>query len=621
MKYDREDIREQFKDLFEKSLDLIYVNDLDGKILDANNIALNTLGYTREEIQNLFFINLIDEEQLKKAFKYTKEIIETGKQSERSEYKLKTKDGNFIYVETYGIPLKKNGMPYAILGIGNDITEQKIADQKLKESEERFRALFKGGIVPSYTWQKRGNDFELINYNDAAEKFTLGEVKNYLGIKASEMYVDRPDILKDLHTCFAKKTNIIREMIYYIQILKEEKDLLAEYGFIPPDLVLVHTEDITKRKNAETKLLESEEKYRLISENAYDLISILNKKFKYEYINEQAFKHILGYSKNDLIGKSAIKFCHPKDAENTTRALFEGFKEGIGGIDLRFKHKNGHWVYLESKGSTFVDVDGELKALVISRDITDRKNAEILVKEEIKKLKELDQLRKNLIIRISHELKTPLIPVCGGAEFLLDKYKDRLEKDINEIIEMIGRGGQRLKTLINKLLDLSKLEYDMLSLVKQRADLSKIIKEISNDMMHLIKKRDLILNLEIPDKLVLNIDSIRIEQVITNLLSNAIKNTPPKGKITINLQKEGKWAKLIVNDTGIGLTEKEINILFNRFGKIERHENGLEYIDITGSGLGLFISKEIIDLHGGKIWVESLGRNKGCTFYVKLPIK
>ncbi|MFX1239055.1 MAG: PAS domain S-box protein [Promethearchaeota archaeon] len=621
MKYSREEIKEQFKDLFEKSLDLVYINDLKGKILDANDVALNTLGYTREEIQNLSFINLIDEEQLKKAFKFTKEIIETGKQSERSEYKLKTKNGNIIYVETYGIPLKKNGKPYAILGIGNDITEHKLADQKLKESEERFRALFKGGLVPTYTWQKIGNDFVLINYNNTAEKFTLGDVKNYLGFKASEMYIDRPDILKDLHTCFDKKTNIIREMKYYIQILKDEKDLLVKYGFIPPDLVLVHTEDITEKKKAEIKLIESEEKYRLISENAYDLISILNKKFKYEYINEQAFKHILGYSKNDLIGKSALKFCHSKDVENTARALFEGFKEGIGGTELRFKHKNGHWVYIEAKGSTFIDIDGELKALIISRDITERKSAELLVKEEIKKLKELDQLRKNLIIRVSHELKTPLIPVCGGTELLLDKYKDQLEKGVNDIIKMIGRGGQRLKTLINKLLDLSRLEYDMLSLDKQRSDLCKIIREISRDMMHLIKKRDLKLNLEIPDNLDLEIDAIRIEQVITNLLSNAIKNTPPKGIISINLQKENNWIKLIITDTGVGLTEKEMDIIFNRFGKIERYENGLEYIDITGSGLGLFISKEIIDLHGGKIWGESLGRNKGCTFYVKLPIK
>jgi signal transduction histidine kinase len=109
--------------------------------------------------------------------------------------------------------------------------------------------------------------------------------------------------------------------------------------------------------------------------------------------------------------------------------------------------------------------------------------------------------------------------------------------------------------------------------------------------------------------------------VIINLLSNAIKNTPPQGKIKIRLNKRGEWALFSVKDTGIGLTRTEMEKLFKRFGKIERYGSGLEYIDIQGSGLGLFISKEIVDLHGGQIFAESKGRNKGSKFTVKLPLK
>ena len=133
--------------------------------------------------------------------------------------------------------------------------------------------------------------------------------------------------------------------------------------------------------------------------------------------------------------------------------------------------------------------------------------------------------------------------------------------------------------------------------------------------------RDITLNLEIPDNFYLDIDAMRINQVITNLLSNAIKNTPPQGIISITLQKDNNWAKIIISDTGVGLTKEEIGKIFTRFSKIERHDKGLEYIDITGSGLGLFISKEIIDLHGGKIWVESQGRGLGSNFIIELPIK
>jgi len=134
------------------------------------------------------------------------------------------------------------------------------------------------------------------------------------------------------------------------------------------------------------------------------------------------------------------------------------------------------------------------------------------------------------------------------------------------------------------------------------------------------KEKKIALKLNILDNFILNIDKIRIEQVIMNLLSNAIKNTPPKGKIKVNLEKRDNWAIINIIDTGVGLTRDEMEILFTRFGKIERYGNELEYLDIRGSGLGLFISKEIVDLHGGNIRAESEGRNRGSTFTVKLPI-
>jgi signal transduction histidine kinase len=108
-------------------------------------------------------------------------------------------------------------------------------------------------------------------------------------------------------------------------------------------------------------------------------------------------------------------------------------------------------------------------------------------------------------------------------------------------------------------------------------------------------------------------------QVITNLISNAIKNTPPGGTIVISLKKINEKVRIIISDTGVGLTEAEKRVLFTRFGKIERKAEGLEYLNIKGSGLGLYISQKIIELHGGKIWAESEGRNKGAIFYIEFP--
>ena len=142
MEYNKEEIREKFKDLFEYSLDFVFVHNLKGNFLDANEIALRTLGYEREEIPKISFINLLDEEQTKIGFERLNRFLKEGRQDIQAEYKLKTKDGNLIYIETYGIPLRKEGNIYAILGIAKNITERKITELYLKGSEERFRALY-----------------------------------------------------------------------------------------------------------------------------------------------------------------------------------------------------------------------------------------------------------------------------------------------------------------------------------------------------------------------------------------------------------------------------------------------------------------------------------------------
>ncbi|MFX1320724.1 MAG: PAS domain S-box protein [Promethearchaeota archaeon] len=499
MKYNRENIEEKYQDLFEYSLDMIYVNDLKGNFLDANDIALKKLGFNREDIPDLSFIDLIDKEDLIKALKVVKEIKETGKQSKHRQYKLKTKECGFIYVETFAIPLRKKGKIYAVLGIANDITESKLGEQKLKDSEEKYRILFEDSPFSIVLIDSKGN---IIDCNPATE-----ELLGY------------------------KKEEVIRKKFMNLEIFPTD--------FLPVILDLF------------TRFLKGEELHRM---------------------------------------------------------------------DVKMYKKDGGLIWANLQAS-LVKLDGETFVQAIFHDITNQKKANLLIKEEIKKLKELDQIRKDLISRVSHELKTPLVSIYGGSELLLRVFKDRLDIDKIELIELIQKGGKRLKHLVNNLLDITRIEYDKFKLEKEKYNLSEIIKEISKEMRYLIKERNLVLNLELSDELYLELDRIRIEQVLTNLLLNAIKNTPPWGNIKIKLQKKEDWAEFSVKDTGVGLTKEEMNLIFTRFGKIERYGEGLEYIDIQGSGLGLFISKEIVDLHKGYIRAESEGRNKGSTFIVQLPIQ
>jgi PAS domain S-box-containing protein len=745
MDYNRDEIRKQYKDLFEYSLDLIYAIDFDGNFLDANDFTLFALGYEYDDFLNCSLSDLLDEKDLSRAFQVSKEIMKTGKQSKVSEYKIRTKSEDYIYVEFYGIPLKIQGEQIGILGIGKNITERKKIESNLLESEEKFRAIYKEGPIPVYIWRFIDGDFVLIDYNNAAIKITENSVNNFLGCKATELYKDRKDIVDDLHQCLSQQIHIHRQMKYKFEFSNTVKFLSVNYSYVSPDIALVHTEDITERIQAIEKLKESEIKYREMIKNldvgfyqvtldgtmlnhnpahnkilGYDVDEnlkgkkvtdfwqypelrdayvkdILNKGYAKNYIcqsltkdgkkvvvqlnshlmrdkegkpfgiegtfiditekfelekrlkeSERKFRilyestpysialinsngiivdcnptieKLIGYDKVELIGKkfSELPIIPAESMQNIVNAFQEFIKGAeIHRIDLQIQNKNGNliWVNLQAsilkiKQKTFVQA--------IFTDIRSRKEAEFLIEKELEKLKELETLRTNLISRVSHELKTPLVSICGGTELLLDIYKDQFNIETLDILGLIEKGGKRLRYLVDNLIDISRVEYGKLRLRKESNNLSLVIRDIINELLYLIKERKLNIHFSLPDNLIFIFDKIRIEQVIMNILSNAIKNTPPGGDISIDLKKNKNFIEFSIKDTGIGLTQKEMDLLFTRFGKLERSGEGFEYIDIQGSGLGLYITKEIIDLHKGEIRAESLGRHKGTNFIVKLP--
>ncbi|MHA1650750.1 MAG: PAS domain S-box protein [Candidatus Helarchaeota archaeon] len=371
--------------------------------------------------------------------------------------------------------------------------------------------------------------------------------------------------------------------------------------------------DISEQKKAEQKLRESEEKYRLIAQNANDLIAILDEKMTYEFVNN-AYLKILGYSSAELIGKPAIMIVHPDDQKSAIKHLLNGFRKGEAQMQLRVKRKDGKYVWIEIVGRIFSDNNGKKKGLIIGRNITKRRELLEKIQKRNEELKELDHLKDDLFADISHELRTPLVAIKGFSELLL--RSSNLDEIQRHDIEIILRNEDRLERLIHEMLDYSRLKSGKIFFKRDKIRVSKILQELKQELAPLIQEKQLIIEeyLNPDDELIL--DKHQITKVIRNLLTNAIKFSFPTGKITIksNIHK-GIWA-FSVKDNGIGIPKNEIPHIFSRFVRLKN----ADMLQSTGIGLGLTICKKIIEAYNGKIWVESGGLNKGATFHFQLKL-
>ena len=344
----------------------------------------------------------------------------------------------------------------------------------------------------------------------------------------------------------------------------------------------------------------------------------------------EVMEKFTGYKKAEVIGKNFLEL---PSVSNTNILmprlnLYEKIQNGeiIGPTDIPMRKKNGEIVWI-SVIASILKKGEETFIQVFAQDIDKRKKHEKILREskevfrkENEKLKELREMRKEFIDIAAHELKTPLTSVHSAAELINELYKDKMsdDEDFIDLVNIINSGCKRIQNLVDNLLDFSRMEAKDDILHFKECNFVQIIKDCVITLNGLINKREQEVNLEVlPEKVILNIDEIKIERVVTNLLSNAIKFTPFKGKITIKLEEKDKYVELSVCDTGIGINKADIKKLFKKFSRI--HNDNTDKINSEGTGLGLYISKGIIELHGGKIWAESKGKNKGATFFVRLP--
>ncbi len=260
------------------------------------------------------------------------------------------------------------------------------------------------------------------------------------------------------------------------------------------------------------------------------------------------------------------------------------------------------------EGVAFLDALGREAALAI-------RNARLYQRErwQVEQLQALEKLRSNFISAVSHELRTPLTCIRTSVDLLRETGGENFPEAQGELLQTITHHTDRLEALVTDLLDSTRLEAGQLSLSLQSTDLRPIVERTVAAISPLMEKKQQVIELNLPSTLSLVlVDRHRIEQVLTNLLSNAHKFSPKRGRIHVALTERGDHLEVSVRDRGPGVLPEEKERIFDKFYVVANGQ------DIPGVGLGLYIARQLVELHGGRIWVES-DRGKGSTFRFTIP--
>ncbi|HWR26584.1 MAG TPA: ATP-binding protein, partial [candidate division Zixibacteria bacterium] len=348
----------------------------------------------------------------------------------------------------------------------------------------------------------------------------------------------------------------------------------------------------------------------------FGTLVVTNPKGSIQTVN-QATCTLLGYRVEELIGQPAdVLFADGNSGGSWYDELIE--KGSITNMEKTYQAKDGRKIPMLFSGSIMHDSGGRVQGIVcIAQDITERRRVEEM-RLENERLMLSSKAKSEFLTTMSHELRTPLNSIIGFSELLKQKIPGELNEKQERYVNNVLTGGNNLLKLINDILDLSRVEAGNIDLEIEKVSLQAVIDESLNLIKEKAGAHNILLKKELDPGLdTIEADKQRIKQVLYNLINNAIKFSKPNGgTVTISTRKEGYMAKISVSDTGIGIKEEEMGRLFKEFEQLDSGSTR----KYGGTGLGLVISKKLVELHGGNVIAESRF-GEGSTFTFTLPIE
>jgi PAS domain S-box-containing protein len=376
------------------------------------------------------------------------------------------------------------------------------------------------------------------------------------------------------------------------------------------------------RKKSEELLRKSEERFDLAmkasNDGLYDWNLITN-----EVYYSARWKSILGYTDDELPNNLSIweSLSHQEEKEQSLKQMKEKIAKKIEhyNVEFRMKHKLGQWVNILSRAQIIFNEEGKaIRAVGTHSDLTEEKAAEKNLKDAVSKAKESDRLKSAFLANMSHEIRTPMNGILGFTTLLKEPDLTSDEKD--KYIKVIERSGKRMLTTINDIVDISKIEAELMNVEYSQVSINKQLEYLYIFFKPEAEKKGMKLSFKngLPDtKDIIKSDIGKFNAILTNLIKNAIKYSH-QGNIDFGYDliktKEGQALQFYVKDTGIGVPADRLHAIFDRFVQADIEDKQV----YEGSGLGLTISKAYVEMLGGKIWIESV-EGEGSQFYFTLP--